>query len=512
MKFEIAPFEYTPSPSELKKIKIVPSKEKLTAAAGLGTIVEIFDQSGLRDQFIKCLPKRKSSRSIGSYKLALNMICGFIHGFDCLDDFDHMDSEHALRALFDEETPAARTMGDFLRDFSKENLSDLNKFVSHMGWSLLHSLEKMLPEEHKPGLACLDIDSTDHPQCGNKMEGVAWNYKNNWCLDSQVIFDQMGFSRGFDLREGNTKSGVGADWILEQALNDGKRQVIRKFEGKTFVRGDSAYCKQDVIKVLVSKGVLFTLTAHDGVTNWKDELAKQGLSWTPWKYTPEQVEWAEKKGKELPEVELTRFYWTPGWSKKDGKKLMFPIIVKRTLNKERFEENRRKSYQLRLVQDDGYMKEDPYDYYAVVTNFPLDVAVERATQNEREKQVKRYSLQEVMEHHQKRGSMENFIREEKYAYDLKHFPCQKLDANRAYGLLSMVAHNLLRWVAVLMRPERPHFSKKLRKRFVFHAGKVVKTARQTFLQIVEKGYEEVMLLRETWGFKSERIPLRHSSA
>ena len=78
------------------------------------------------------------------------MLCGFIHGFDCLDDFDHMDREHALKALFLEETPAARTMGDYLRDFSEENISDLNKFLSRMGWSLLHSLQKNLPKEFKP--------------------------------------------------------------------------------------------------------------------------------------------------------------------------------------------------------------------------------------------------------------------------------------------------------------------------------------------------------------------------
>ncbi|MCB0309507.1 MAG: IS1380 family transposase [Bdellovibrionales bacterium] len=512
MKFEIEPFSYVPSKSVLNKIKIVPSKEKLTAAAGLGTVVEIFDQSGLRDQFIKCLPERKSSRSIGSYKLALNMLCGFIHGFDCLDDFDHMSEEHALKALFGEETPAARTLGDFLRDFSAENISDLNRFLSRMGWSLLHSLQESLPEEFKPNEACLDIDSTDHPQSGNNMEGLAWNYKNHWCLDSQVVFDQMGFCRGFDLREGNTKSGVGADWLLGQALNDGKKQYVRKFEGRTIVRADSAYCNQDVIKTLVKKGVLFTLTAHNGTTHWKDEFEQQGLSWTPWVYTDQQKELSEKKGKELPQVELARFHWSPKWSQKEESKLVFPIIVKRTLNKERFEEARRKSSQLRLMQDDGYLKEDPYDYYAIVTNYPLDLATDKVDQNDKAKKVKRYSLQEVMARHQKRGAMENFIREEKYGYDLKHFPCQKLNANRAYGLLAMVAHNLLRWVSVMMRPERPHFSKKLRKRFVFHAGKVVKTARQTFLQIVEQGYKEVRKLREVWGFEPERIPLQNSSA
>jgi hypothetical protein len=440
------------------------------------------------------------------------MLCGFIHGFDCLDDFDHMDKEHALKALFDEDLPAARTMGDFLRDFSEENLSDLNKFLSRMGWSLFHSLQNNLPKEFKPNIACLDIDSTDHPQCGNKIEGVAWNYKKNWCLDSQVVFDQMGICRGFDLRAGNTKSGVGADWLLDQALSDGKQQIKRKFEGKTFVRGDSAYCKQDVIKKLLEKGVLFTLTAHDGTTKWKDKIEKQGLSWKPWVYSKEEKERAEEKNIELPNIDLARFYWTPSWSEKEEAKLVFPIIVKRTLNKERYEETRRKDSQLRLVQDDGYMKEDPYDYYAILSNFPLDLSTEKSLQSESQGKVKRYSLQETMEFHQKRGAMENFVREEKYGYDLKHFPCLKMNANTAYGLLSMVAHNLLRWVSVTMSPQRPHFSKKLRRRFIFHAGKVVKTARQVFLQIVEQGYQEVIALRETWGFKSERVPSQCSSA
>ena len=125
MKFKVPAFKYEKQESTLRRIKIVPTKEKLTAASGLGTIVEMFDQSGLRDEFIKCLPKRKSNRSIGSYKLGLSMICGFIHGFDCLDDFEHLTKEHALNALFDEELPAARTLGDFLRSFTEEDLKAL---------------------------------------------------------------------------------------------------------------------------------------------------------------------------------------------------------------------------------------------------------------------------------------------------------------------------------------------------------------------------------------------------
>lgn len=506
------PFEYTPSDSILRKIKIVPTKEKLTASAGLGTVVEIFDQSGMREDFIRCLPERSSPRSQGSYKLALNMICGFLHGFDCLDDHDDFDGDEGIKALFGEGPPHSRTLGDFLRDFEPEHLQRLNEFLGRMGWALTASLHKHLPETHKPKSVCLDMDSTSHPQSGNKIEGVGWDYKNQWCLDSQVVYSDLGFCHGFQLRGGGTKSGFGAGELWRSAFHDGKKQIERKLKGNLLARGDSAYCNQETIKALVEKGVLFTITAHDGTTHWKDLMEAEGLDWQPWAHSSQQIEKAQIKGKELPQVDLARFYWTPKWSEKEEAKLTFAIVVKRTLNKERFEELRRKNAQIRLIADDGYLKENPYDYYAVVTSLPLDLATEKANQPEREVKMKRYSLQEVMEFHQKRGNSENFIREEKYGYDLSHFPCLKMNANHAYGLLAMVAHNLLRWVSLLMKPEKPLFSKKLRKRFIFYPGKIVKHARSIYLRIIESGYVEVMKLREAWGFKPEKIPLRLSSA
>jgi len=506
---DIDPFGMQINDAVLKKIKIIRSNDKLTASAGLGTLVEIFDQSGLKKDFIKCLPKRVSHRSQGSYRLALNMLCGFIHGFDCLDDYERLDEDKALIAAFGFDSPSSRTFGDFIKDFSKKNISDLNKFLSRMSWSMMASLKDKLPEEYKPQNVCLDIDSTEHVQSSNKMEGLGWNYKKNYCLDSQVVFNQKGFCHGFDLREGNRRSGFGGDWLLEQSLTNGRRQFVNKFQKNTFVRGDSAYCQQKIIKSIMSKGALFTVTANDGTTGWKKQLKDTGVSWQPWEYTEKELEKAKLKDKKLPLIELGYFYWSPKWSQKNGAKLVFPIVVKRTLKKRDFEETRNGQTQLSLIREEDYIKSDPFDYYAVVSNFPLDLAKEKSNLIEN---FKRYSLQEVMTFHHKRSNSENFIREEKYNYDLKHFPCLKLNANRAYGQLAMVAHNLLRWVSIMMRPDKPHFSKKLRNRFVFFAGRVVKHSGQLFLKVGHKGYEEVMKLREVWGFKPEKIPLQYSSA
>ena len=56
-------FKFEELDTLLKKIHIIPTNEKLTEAAGLGPLVEIFDQSGLKEDFIECLPKRLSPRS-----------------------------------------------------------------------------------------------------------------------------------------------------------------------------------------------------------------------------------------------------------------------------------------------------------------------------------------------------------------------------------------------------------------------------------------------------------------
>src|SRR5471032_512443 len=59
----------------------------------------------------------------------------------------------------------------------------------------------------------------------------------------------------------------------------------------------------------------------------------------------------------------------------------------------------------------------------------------------------------------------------------------------AFAQIAMVAHNILRWVALVERPDKPHFSKKIRRRFVYIPGKIIQHARQTFLKIPARFYE-----------------------
>ncbi len=59
---------------KLGNVKLKVSKENLVANAGLGTILQLFDDHPLSEEFAQCLPERKSNNTHGSYRMALMML------------------------------------------------------------------------------------------------------------------------------------------------------------------------------------------------------------------------------------------------------------------------------------------------------------------------------------------------------------------------------------------------------------------------------------------------------
>ena len=449
-----------------RHIKLIPTKERLTDAVGLGSMVEVFDQSSLAKDFADCLPKRTSPNSYGSYRLGLIQVSSFLYGHDTLEDLEEFEEDPALEAIMRGETVAPKTMGDFLRDFKDDNLNKTNHYLARMSYRIRRQMSSVLAEEYRPNPAPhLSIDSTQHEQCGEKMEGVAWNYKDQWCLDSQAVFDELGLNYGMQLRPGSTKSGVDARALIESAFAPWSK------DDEKYLSADSAYCYQDVIRTCLENKIHFTITANEATTSWQS-LIQDVDNWKAWEYTKDQQEKSEARKKELPKVEVGSCLWTPGWADN----IRLNIVVKRTW----VEEDQASLF------GDGH-----WEYYGVVAGMPLQ----------------KFSLQQVIEHHNKRGNTENFIREEKYGYDLKHFPCQKLKANHAYGLLAMVAHNILRWCAIIEKPHKPHFAKKLRRRFIYIPGKVVRHARQLCMKIPERFFKEVQRLRKGWQLDLHPAPV-----
>ena len=109
--------------------------------------------------------------------------------------------------------------------------------------------------------------------------------------------------------------------------------------------------------------------------------------------------------------------------------------------------------------------------------------------------------EDVILFYRKRGHAENFIRELKNGFDLHHFPCRKLDANRVYGIIAAFAHNLMRFMSLITSPGKPEFAKKLRFRLVNLAAQVVRQARQThivFPHHLRKEIDRCVMNITTW--------------
>lgn len=437
--------------------KLMETKDKLTAASGLATIMEIFDESPLSKGFREALPVRctANGRSGGSYRLGLIQLNSFIYGHDSLDDLEEFRDDPLLEAALRGEVPAPRTIGDFLRDFMTENHRSMNQYLSTMSRSIRRQLIEVQPEEHKPKKALsIDVDSTQHEQSGEKIEGCAYNYKNIWGLYSEVAFDELGFCHGVELSPGNTKPGSTCVPLIEQCFSG------TKFSEEKFFRADSAYCWQDPIQALIRLGVTYTIAAHDGTTGWRSHI-DEITDWQPWVYSQEQIKKAERKKEILPKLEIGRFYWQPSWAEN----LRIAVIVKRTW---------KEPEQLGMLSLPG-----EWNYYGIITNWNLF----------------QHSVQEVMEFYLNRGNAENFIREEKYGFDLLHMPCLAMNANFAFLQLAVVAHNILRWVALVQKPDKPHFSKKIRRRYIYIPGKIIQHARQLILKVPTRFYEEVTRLK-----------------
>jgi len=434
--------------------------------------VEIFDQSPLSDGFKKCLPVRTHARSHGSYRLGLIQLASFLYGHDSIDDLKEFQTDPALEAIMRGETVAPRTMGDFLRDFDESHIKQLNEYLPKMATAIRKHLNEVLPEDKRPSEAMsASIDTTFHEQSGKKMEGLGFNYKGHWGLDSQVVFDELGLSYGFRLRHGDVGNNVGSAQMIEQTFQG------KKFKDEKYLSGDSAYCNRECITTSMRLGVSFTFTAHDGWTGWKSHI--EGIEdWESWQWSEGELKAFEAKKQTPPNIEVGKFLWYPNWAEE---KIVLNVVAKRTWVSE--------------GQDQGLFDDKTaggyWDYYGVVTNISLYWNTKQA----------------IIERHNKRGNAENFIKEEKYGYDLKHFPCLKLRANQAFGLLAMVAHNLLRWVALVEKPDKPHFSKKLRRRFVFIPAKVIQHARQVIMKVPVHFFKEVQRLREAW-----RLPLHPAPA
>lgn len=417
----------------MKNIKLETSRTDLTSNVGMLLIDRIFDLLCL-DKLLKILPQtRRCDAGSAECKLK-SLLYSFAIGGDCLDDLDDFKNTDRFYRELSDGGVSAKTGGNFLRLFNSVHLDDLNNVLLEEGVRL----RKLMKKDDKT--VTLNMDSTIHRQFGKKMEGVKYNHKGFTSLDSVNLFDQYGISYGFQLRPGGTYTSKWSEIVLEQAL--------RRFKQENFAlnaRMDSGFCKKTIYNTCLMNGCRFTIVLKECYAKVARRmiLNKESMKW---KKT--DLYFFDQSGCEIasgmyPVKELYGRHWL---------RMVCIRVPRKGFNPD----------QLHFFDD----IDQSYLYYTIVTDF-----------TEEEK-----SDEEIVDFHRGRSAAENNIKDQKNGYGLSHFPCQKLNANFAYGIIANITYNMMKYLSYFIG-ERGCHAKRIRTKLIKLPAMVARDARSIILRL-----------------------------
>lgn len=416
-------------------IKVTANAKTLSSFSGLHLFSDLISKFELHSLVGTYLPRKQRDRGFSSFQKLYSGVLGFIAGAECLDDFDWLGHDPLFKDMTG--SPSSVTMGKFLRLFSVRQIEQIRNLLPSLAFKMRLWLQ---PDLYK---IVFKMDGTLHEQYGEKMEGVEWNYKNFKGLSSQNLFDDKGLCYGFALRNGAAHSSVGAVEMMENAF-----KVVPKSIQKFYV-ADAAYANENVYNCLLNNNVNFCICLPEIV--WGSLLKNYGNKIT-WHKT--RIRFFDSNKCEVGDI----VYPKKGLSM--GRKFLRVVFI-RTINKK---------------AEPG---ENPYRVYAIVTNMSN---AEMTNEN-------------VVQFYRKRAQVENNIKDLKNGMDFHHFPCQSLKANHVWGLMGIIAYNLMRMVSFTIYPRTGCFIRTTRRRLVTLAGEIIKHARSIEIRMMDYLAKEVNRLK-----------------
>jgi hypothetical protein len=417
--------------------------KSLSSLGGMLFFERLISGMRLKERISDSLPRQRIASRASGFDRFQALMLGLLGGADCLEDMDGLGEDPLFREV-NGPLLSSTSYGDFLRKFSGFHLQRLNQELCRLAGDLhLRSgrLDRLV----------LDIDSTGHEQHGVKMEGVAYNYKHEWGLDSIEVFDQKGFLYHLNVRSGNTFTSEDGPFVISEVARHLPRVLRRE---RPLLRADSGFCNNAMFKACEENDFGFLMAMRETLYS---PLLRRRIRW--------RAARSEALRREGAEVGESLYY------SKMCEKVFRVIFIRRPRRGER------------EIFADWH-----WTFQAYITS----------------ESSSDLSAEDAVDLYRKRGNAENFIRELKNGFDLHHFPCQKLNANRAYGLIAAFAYNFMRFLGTVMRPEKPMFSKRIRYVLVNLACQVVRRARQTVVIFPRRHEQEVkrclMNIRLTLGY------------
>ncbi len=359
------------------------------------------------------------------------MLCGHFIGIDKLERLKLLQNDPLVKE-FDISVKAPSTVSRFLSNFTYKTTQmfrDINFKV----------FKKLLS---KSGLKqiTIDIDSSVVNVEGHQ-EGAKKGYNpkkvGNRCYNIQFAFcDELkAYITGF-MRSGNTYTANGAAEMIKEIVAN-----IKTDDLDILFRMDSGYFDENIIQTIESFNCKYLIKAKAYSTLTNEVTDSQ----IPFTYGEE--------GRETMEL----FTKLNTWHKKRR------FVVSRVLKPE--------NERVQL----SFLPGAEYQYFSFVTN--TDLRSER-----------------VVITYEKRGNAENYIKEAKYDMYVGHLILKSFWANEAVFQMMMLSYNifLLFKFDFLTPAEYRQQIKTFRLKYVFLAGKIIKTARSVIMKICKNyPYQEV---------------------
>jgi hypothetical protein len=411
--------------------KIEFSARNLTSNAGLFLLLENARKNGIIDLIDNDLVfENKSTNKIKMNHIKA-MLCGNFIGIDKLERLKLLQSDPLINE-FAISIKEPETVSRFLRNFSYKTTQMLREINFKVFIKLL--------ERSKLKSITIDIDSSVVNVEGHQ-EGTAKGYNpkkpGNPCYNIQFAFcDEIkAYLTGY-VRSGDTYTANGAAGMIKEIMANLKEEGLEI----TF-RMDSGYFDEDILETIESRGCKYVIKGKAYPT-----LVAQVTD-------PSIVFVTGEEGRETTELVTALNTW-----KKSRR-----FVISRVLKEEK--------YRAQL----SFLEGEEYDYFFFVTNTEL-------------------SSEDVVNFYQNRGNCENYIKEAKYDMAVGQLLPKSFWANEAVFQLMMLTYNLflLFKIDFMWKTEYRQQIKTFRLKYIFLAGKIIRTARSVVMKLSEKyPYQEI---------------------
>ena len=404
--------------------KIEFSAKNLTSNAGLFLLLEHANKNGVFDLIDRDLVFENASTNIIKMNHIKTMLCGNFIGIDKLERLKLLQSDPLVNE-FNISIKEPETVSRFLGNFSYK--------ITHMLREINFKVFRKLLKKSKLKAITIDIDSSVVNVEGHQEGAVkGFNPKKpgNRCYNLQFAFcDELkAYITGF-VRSGNTYTANGAAEMIKEIVAQ-----IKTDDLKILFRMDSGYFDNEIIEIIESAGCQYLIKGKAYPT-----LVSQ--------VTGPSVSFSRgEEGRETIEL----FTKLDSWDR-DRR-----FVVSRVLKP------KKDSMQLSFLDDD-------FEYFYFVTNTEL-------------------SSEKVVIAYEKRGNAENYIKEAKYDMAVGRLLLKSFWANEAIFQLMMLTYNLflLFKMDFANGTEYRQQIKTFRLKYIFLAGKIIRTARSVIMKVSEK--------------------------